>query len=163
MKSENYLAFKAVSVHEDGKVYSLGMGPAKVIHLPVGTWIKSKEGISAGMTASHAKKVIYYANRRKTLPIPPDMRVVKVLGRGIKFRSSWRVIFKKIMIIPAEQGRAVVEVKPLTLDRKIELIKDILLTYNREVEGYYYTSERDPLEKARGALRSIDDVIRREY
>lgn len=157
--SENYLTFKAVSVHEDGKIYSLGMGPAKVVLLPVGKWIKSKDGISAGMTASHAKKVIYIANQRKTLPIPPDMRVVKVLGRGIKFKSSWRIIFKEVMIIPA--GEEWSDTKKITSDRKIELIKDVLSTYDGEVKGSYHRAES--LEGAKRALRDIDDIVRREY
>jgi len=171
MRSESYLAFKAVSVHEDGKVYSLGMGPAKVIPLSVGEWIKSKEGISAGMTVSHAKKVIYYANRRKTLPIPPNMKVMEILGRGIKFRSSWRIIFKEIMIIPPQSlGTTTVATtsgleryKEFGSERKVELIKEVLVNYDRDTPFYYTVSEPDPLGRARRALRDIDDIVRREY
>lgn len=158
--SENYLAFKAVSFHDGGNIYSLGMGPAKVIPLPVGKWIKSKKGISAGRTLSNAKKVIYIAKQRKTLPIPPDMRVVSIVGRGIKFESSWRIIFNKIMIIPTgEQWRGI---KEITSDRKVELIKDVLTTY-REVERAYCCGGGELFERAKDALDDIGDIIGREY
>ena len=174
--SEHYVAFKAVSFRDDGKIYSLGMGQAKVVPFPVGRWAKRREGIAAGKTVSKAKRVIYIAKQRKTLPIPPDMRVVKILGKGIKFESSWRIIFAKIMIIPALTSgtsfRGEWQVAPIqteeelsdsqkiTSDRKIDLIRDILSTYKGEVKGYLHVMS---LERAERVLRDIDDIVRREW
>ena len=101
-------AFKAVSEHEDGQLYALGMKGAKPIHLPLGCWVNGGEyGISAGRTAGGARQVIRFARDRKVLPIPPGMQVVKVQSRGLIFQNQWRYIFHEIRILyilPREAG-----------------------------------------------------------
>jgi len=91
-------AFKAVSIHEDGIPYSLGMGKAQIIPLPLGTWIDGGEhGISGSNTEAKAGKVIKYAGRRKTLPIPPNMCVAQIRGEGIRFANEVEGDFDEII------------------------------------------------------------------
>lgn len=92
-------AYKAVSLR-DGALYSLGMGPAVSIPLPQNAWLEGGEyGIGASRTPSGARSVIGFAKGRKKLPIPPAMRVVKVLGQDVKFANDWRYVFGRIMIL----------------------------------------------------------------
>lgn len=97
--AQERIAYKAVSKN-NGTYFSLGMGGAKVIPLPVGEWIEGREhGISAGRSKSAAKQVIGYAEERKKLPIPRNMEVVKVIGKGIRLENKWRYVFDQLWIL----------------------------------------------------------------
>jgi len=97
--------WKAVKVI-DGEYYTLGMGPAETIHLPIGSWIYGGEhGISAGNTKSVAKGVLYQIRRRKVLPIPENLEVIRILG-DVRYEKSWgAVICNKIYIETKEIRR----------------------------------------------------------
>jgi len=89
--------FKAVSEIAGG-YYSLGMGPARVIPLPRGTWISGGMlGLFACTTWAAANNIIRDAKRRTRLPIPPDMKVVPIEGK-VRSRKGQRVICDAIRI-----------------------------------------------------------------
>lgn len=99
-----HVCFKAVSVH-DGKYFSLGMGPAQSIALPVNRWMRDPKpyGISTAKSMSGARQVIKFARKRKRLPVPKNMTVVKVLGKDPVFENEWRAVFRRIKLITAKE------------------------------------------------------------
>ena len=72
------ILYKAVA-EDEGEFYSLGMGPALIVHLPRGEWIDGGfHGFAASPTPGAARTIIRIANMRKRLPIPPNMQVIKI-------------------------------------------------------------------------------------
>jgi hypothetical protein len=93
-------AYKAVKLTGSDRLYTLGMGQARVISLPGKSWVRGGPfGISAAKRRKDASEVIFFAMHRKVKPCPERVAIVKIAGRGIILENNWRYLFREIQVL----------------------------------------------------------------
>jgi hypothetical protein len=92
--------YKAVVVR-DGRVYTIGMGPAKRIRLATKQMTNGGEyGISAAKSISGAKHVIGFVLKRKVKPKPVGhLAIATMKARDKMFENRWRVIYRSMQVM----------------------------------------------------------------